>query len=278
MRASSGELVRLENAGIRRDGRWLVRGVTFSVMPGEIVTLIGPNGSGKSTTAKMALGIDRPDEGLAKRNSGLVVGYVPQKLGIDWTVPLSVERFMRLTNPLGEKELKTALSRTGIADLRHAEIKNLSGGEFQRAMLARAIARKPNLLVLDEPVQGVDFTGETAIYDLVARIRDELGCGILLISHDLHLVMSATDKVICLNGHMCCQGAPKAVAETSEYKKLFGSRAKGALAVYEHDHDHVHLPDGRVKHADGSITAHCHPEDGHHDHENHEERGAGNAG
>jgi zinc transport system ATP-binding protein len=145
-------------------------------------------------------------------------------------------------------------------------VRNLSGGEFQRVLLARAIARKPDFMVLDEPVQGVDFTGELALYDLIKRIRNELGCGVLLISHDLHVVMAATDRVICLNGHVCCSGTPTAVAEDPEYKALFGARAASTLAVYQHHHDHTHLADGQVRHEDGSVTDHCHPDDGHHHH------------
>ena len=257
-------LVTLHDAGVFRAGHWLVRGVDLVVRPGEIVTLIGPNGSGKSTTAKLALGILKPDEGEIVRAKGLRVGYVPQKLQIDWTLPLTVERLMTLTGPLGGAEIEAALESVGVARLRKAEVQTLSGGEFQRALLARAIARKPDLLVLDEPVQGVDFTGEVALYDLIAKIRDRLGCGILLISHDLHVVMAATDSVICLNGHVCCQGTPRAVAESAEYRRLFGDRAAATLAVYRHHHDHTHLPDGRVRHADGTVTDHCHPEDGHH--------------
>ena len=257
-------LVTLDNAGIHRAGRWLVRAVSMSVDVGEIVTLIGPNGSGKSTTAKMALGILKPDEGRVGRKPGLRVAYVPQKLAIDWTLPLTVTRFMRLTGHVSDREAGAAMAATGISHLAGAEVRNLSGGEFQRVMLARAMARKPDLLVLDEPVQGVDFTGEIVLYDLIKHIRDELQCGILLISHDLHVVMAATDRVICLNGHVCCSGTPTTVASSPEYKALFGARAASTLAVYEHHHDHTHLPDGRVKHANGAITEHCHPEDGHH--------------
>ena len=257
-------LVSLNNAGIRRNGRWLVRGVEFSISRGEIVTLIGPNGSGKSTTAKAAIGVLKPDEGWVEKLPGLKVGYVPQKLAIDWTLPLTVERLMTLTGPLNGREVEEALHSTGIAHLARAEVQHLSGGEFQRALLARAIARKPDLLVLDEPVQGVDFSGEIALYDLIKSIRNRTGCGILLISHDLHVVMAETDTVICLNGHVCCRGTPQMVSQSPEYLKLFGSRAAKSLAVYSHDHDHTHLPDGRVLHTDGSITEHCHPEDGHH--------------
>lgn len=266
-------LVTLQEAGIRRSGRWLVRGVEFSVRPGEIVTLIGPNGSGKSTSAKMAIGVLKPDEGRVERKPGLRVGYVPQKLAVDWTMPLTVKRLMSLTGPLPESEIKSALEAVGIAHLASAEVQHLSGGEFQRALLARAIARKPDLLVLDEPVQGVDFSGEIALYDLITSIRNSTGCGILLISHDLHVVMAETDTVICLNGHVCCRGTPAVVSQSPEYMRLFGANAGRTLAVYSHDHDHTHLPDGRVMHSDGSVTEHCHPGDGHHHHdEDHQHR------
>ena len=270
--------MRLEQAGVMRAGRWLVRDVDLDVQRGEIVTLIGPNGSGKSTTARMALGIVAPTEGTAKRAVNLRVGYVPQKVAVDWTLPLTVDRFMTLTNPLSRAQKDAALQSTGIAHMAKAEVRNLSGGEFQRALLARAIARKPDLLVLDEPVQGVDFSGEIALYELIARIRDDMHCGILLISHDLHVVMAATDRVICLNGHVCCHGTPQAVAESAEYKQLFGARGAAQLAVYRHHHDHTHLPDGRVRHADGTVTGHCHPDDGHHHEHDHHHDGENEKG
>ncbi|MGL4405586.1 MAG: ATP-binding cassette domain-containing protein [Notoacmeibacter sp.] len=274
MLAFKETLVELQNCGVNRNNRWIARGISFSVRAGEIVTLIGPNGSGKSTSSKVALGILKPDEGQVTRKTGLKIGYVPQKLSIDWTLPLTVTRFMRLTGDLLQIEIDEALEKTGVSNLKAAEMRNLSGGELQRVMLARAIARKPNLLVLDEPVQGVDFTGEAALYDLIRNERDETGCGILMVSHDLHVVMAATDQVICLNGHMCCHGTPRAVASSDAYQQLFGQRASASLAIYEHNHDHTHLPDGRVAHADGSITDHCHPDDGHHhDHHDHGHHG-----
>lgn len=255
-------LVSLDKAGLYRTGRWLVRGVDLTIEPGEIVTLIGPNGSGKSTTAKMALGIAVPDQGSVSRRPDLQVSYVPQKVAIDWTLPLNVSRFMRLTGRVTGIDAARAMEATGVTHLARSEVRTLSGGEFQRVLLARAIARKPELLVLDEPVQGVDFTGEIALYDLIRKIRDELHCGVLLISHDLHVVMAATDRVICLNGHVCCSGAPTAVIASPEYRTLFGARAASTLALYEHHHDHTHLPDGRVRHSDGTVTDHCPAHDG----------------
>ena len=276
---NSGSLTRLRNAGINRAGRWLIRGVDLDVKRGQIVTLIGPNGSGKSTTAKMALGLVAPDEGNVNLRDRLRVGYVPQKVSVDWTLPLTVSRFMALTGRIPVRQIDKALAVTGVSHLRNAEVRTLSGGEFQRAMLARAIARKPDLLVLDEPVQGVDFNDEILIYELIKSIRDDLGCGVLLISHDLHVVMAATDQVVCLNGHVCCYGSPVDVASSDAYRELFGTRATNTIAVYEHSHDHAHLPDGRVQHADGTITDHCHPDDSHdHAPEISEKTGAANVG
>lgn len=257
-------LIELINAGVFRDSRWLVRNINLTVSAGEIVTLIGPNGSGKSTTAKMALHITKPDEGTVIHQANVRIGYVPQKLNLDRTLPLSVERLMTLTAQVSKKNVLIALERVGIAHLLKAQIANLSGGELQRALIARAIARNPNILVLDEPVQGVDFNGEAVLYQLIQKIRDETGCAILLISHDLHLVMAATDRVFCLNGHICCSGTPKEVSTSPEYMRLFGARAAMPLALYQHQHDHTHLADGRILHKDGSITKHCHDQDGHH--------------
>lgn len=253
-------LVSLEGAGVRRGGRWLVEGIDLAIRPGEIVTLIGPNGSGKSTTARMVTGVLRPDIGTVARRAGLTIGYVPQKLSIDWTLPLTVERLMSLTARHSRADTAAALASVGIPHLARSPVQQLSGGEFQRALLARAMLRRPDLLVLDEPVQGVDFSGEVALYELITRIRDETGCGILMISHDLHVVMAATDTVVCLNGHVCCTGSPQTVVRSPEYLKLFGPRAAETLAIYRHDHDHTHLPDGRVE------TAHAHGHHGHHHH------------
>lgn len=240
-------LVSLTGVGIRRDGRWLVHDVDLDVRRGEIVTLIGPNGSGKSTVAKTALGVYRPDAGRVVRPASLRIGYVPQRLTIEPTLPLTVERLVALTGPVASRERQAALALVGIPHLAQAEVHRLSGGEFQRALLARAIARRPDLLVLDEPVQGVDFTGEIALYELIVRIRAETGCGILLISHDLHVVMAQTDTVVCLNGHVCCRGTPQSVSRNPEYLALFGARAAQALAIYPHHHDHTHLADGQVR-------------------------------
>ena len=246
MSSENNILVKLKDAGIRQNDKWLVQGVSLEVEKGKIVTLIGPNGSGKSTTAKIALGIYKKIEGKVEKFTDKI-GYVPQKISIDWTLPLKVNDFMVLTDELDEEKINEALKLTGADHLKNQNLGNLSGGEFQRVLLARAVSKKPDLLVLDEPVQGVDFTGEIALYKLIKEIADKLNCGILLISHDLHTVMTATDHVICLNGHVCCSGTPKDVAMNNEYKLLFGEQASQTLSIYEHKHDHVHSNDGDIK-------------------------------
>ena len=247
MNVGKDTLVALDGAGLSISNKWLVREVSMSVSAGEIVTLIGPNGSGKSTTAKMALGIMKPSEGSVYRRENARVSYVPQRLSVDWTMPLRVNRFVSLTRFLEKKEIKIALSMTETEHLYDAEVRTLSGGEFQRVLLARAIAHSPQFLVLDEPVQGVDFNGEIALYKLIEKIRNELNCGIVLISHDLHVVMSSTDRVICLNGHVCCSGTPEVVATEPQFRSLFGDRAVNELAFYKHHHDHEHLADQTVR-------------------------------
>ena len=246
MSSNNKTLVQLNNAGFRQNGKWLVEGVSLKVEKGKIVTLIGPNGSGKSTTAKIALGIYKNIEGNVEKYTNKI-GYVPQKISIDWTLPLRVYDFMLLTENINDDAIDEALNLTGVIHLKNKNLGNLSGGEFQRVLIARAISKKPEWLVLDEPVQGVDYTGEIALYELIKKISDTLNCGILLISHDLHTVMTATDHVVCLNGHVCCSGSPLDVARNNEYKTLFGEQASQILSVYEHNHDHVHSDEGHIK-------------------------------
>ena len=246
MNSENKTLVQLNNAGFQQNGKWLVEGVSLKVEKGKIVTLIGPNGSGKSTTAKIALGIYKNIEGNVEKYTNKI-GYVPQKISIDWTLPLRVYDFMLLTENINDNAIDEALDLTGVIHLKNKNLGNLSGGEFQRVLIARAISKKPELLVLDEPVQGVDYTGEIALYELIKKISDSLNCGILLISHDLHTVMTATDHVVCLNGHVCCSGSPLDVARNNEYKTLFGEQASQILSVYEHKHDHVHSDEGHIE-------------------------------
>ena len=236
-------LLSLERVGVRAEsGRWILRDVNLRIRRGEIVTIIGPNGGGKTTLVRAALGIVTPATGCVWRKPGLRVAYTPQKVMPDSILPITVERFLCLgmrPAPSGE-EVRAALARTGAAALTNQQLAALSSGELQRVLMARAMLRKPDLLVLDEPVQGVDFAGEAALYDLIHALREETGCGVLMVSHDLHFVMAGTDRVVCVNGHVCCAGTPKAVSQSAEYAALFGHAANAHHAAYAHLHDHEH--------------------------------------
>jgi len=254
-------LVTASGISLRRDGQTLLDRVDVEIGAGEIVTLIGPNGAGKTTLIRVLLGVLAPDAGMVRRRPGLRIGYVPQRFEADPVLPLTVERFLMLGARSGGRRLRggrsamdRTLKETGIAALSGAMLHTLSGGELQRAVLARALLREPDLLILDEPVQGVDFSGQVELYALVERIRKEHGCGVLMVSHDLHIVMRATDRVVCINRHLCCAGQPEAVSQHPEYVELFGPGAH-ELAVYSHVHDHAHDVAGHVVPADGDETS-----------------------
>lgn len=232
-------LIAMHDVGVRAGSRWLVRHVSLHVSRGEIVTLIGPNGSGKSTVVRAALGLAHAEEGRVTRSPALGVGYVPQSIGRGDELPMDVTRLMRLTSRLAAREVDAALDRVGAAHLARARVSELSGGERQRVLLARAVARSPDLLVLDEPTAGVDVAGEALLYALIDAIRTDTGCGVLLVSHDLHVVMARTTRVVCLNGHVCCEGTPDAVLASPAYASLFGPRGE-THALYRHEHDHAH--------------------------------------
>jgi zinc transport system ATP-binding protein len=239
-------LIRATGLGIKRGGCWLIHDIDLSVSPGEIVTLIGPNGGGKTTVLRALLGLIEPNAGEVWRRPELTVGYLPQKLHIDTTLPLTVARLMTATHRHSRDEVIAALAQTGVDKHVDQPVQSLSGGELQRVLLARALLGRPELLVLDEPVQGVDYAGEATLYELIAGIRNQFACGVLLVSHDLHVVMAATDRVICLNHHVCCTGAPQEVTRDAEYRRLFGPRAVEAYALYQHAHDHDHDLAGEV--------------------------------
>jgi zinc transport system ATP-binding protein len=236
------DLIRLDDVGCRMGRTQILSGISLTIAPGEIVTVIGPNGAGKTTLAKLVLGVLQPTAGTVNRYSGLTVGYVPQKLTVDPSLPLTVRRFMGLTTRVTRDAVDEALAQTGVAPLAGRQFNALSGGEMQRVLMARAILRRPSLLVLDEPTQGVDVTGQIELFQLIRKIREVLGCAVMMISHDLHIVMSATDRVLCLNTHLCCDGTPEMVANNPEYRRLFGVRGVQELAMYEHDlgHHHAH--------------------------------------
>ena len=241
----SEALIRLDDIHVRFAKQPVLEGADLEVHRGEIVTLIGPNGAGKTTLVRAVLGLLKPDSGTVWRKPRLRVGYMPQKLHVDPTLPLSVLRFLRLVPGVDRAAALAALNEVGAAHVIDSPLQSVSGGEMQRVLLARALLRKPELLVLDEPVQGVDVAGQAELYRLIGRLRERYGCGVLMVSHDLHLVMSATDQVVCLNRHVCCSGHPEQVSADPAFVELFGQDAR-SLAVYHHQHDHSHDLHGSV--------------------------------
>lgn len=249
-------LIQAENVNIRLNRHPVLDHVNFQIDHGEIVTLVGPNGSGKTTFLRAMIGAVPIETGRIWRAPDLSIGYVPQKLFIDPTLPLTVDRFLNLPTRRSEADRLDALERTGVGALRKAGMGDLSGGQFQRVLLARALLSKPNLLLLDEATQGLDQPGSAAFYTLIEDIRRDVNCAVLMVSHELHVVMAASDRVICLNGHICCEGAPEQVASAPEYRALFGTGTQGALALYRHEHRHRH----------DTLTAPEHGAATHHDH------------
>lgn len=240
-------LLSLTDIHLQRDGRRVLDGVTLRLDAGKILTLIGPNGAGKTCLVRIALGLLQPDSGTRNSKDGLRIGYMPQKLGLNEALPLNVQRFLHLAKPgLKSNALEQALNDVGADHVMNTPVARLSGGELQRVLLARALLREPELLVLDEPAQGVDISGQEELYALITKVRNQLGCGVLMVSHDLHLVMAATDHVLCLNRHVCCEGHPESVSAHPEYLRLFGAQGVKNVAVYNHHHDHHHNAHGEV--------------------------------
>ncbi|MGI9283434.1 MAG: zinc ABC transporter ATP-binding protein ZnuC [Endozoicomonas sp.] len=252
---SEETLIRLNNIHVAFREREVVTDISLDVKPGEIVTLIGPNGAGKTTLVRVVLGLQAPDSGSRSMKAGLRIGYMPQKLHVDETMPLSVKRFLSLTGQ-PEQQIISALERTGVDHVINSPVHTLSGGELQRTLLARALLHRPHLLVLDEPVQGVDVNGQKELYHLITELRNEHGCSVLMVSHDLHLVMASTDRVVCLNQHLCCSGHPHQVRQHPAYLKLFGGESE-ELAVYTHHHDHEHAVDGHIIHKNDNGSNHA---------------------
>lgn len=252
-RGGGMSLIAAEHLSVSLSGRDILRDVSLHIAPAEIVTLVGPNGSGKTTLLRALLGILPPSGGRVTRAAGLRIGYVPQRLALDPALPITARRFLSLPVRATDAAARAALARAGVADVAEAQLSALSGGQLQRVLLARALLNDPQILVLDEPTQGLDQPGEAAFYRLLEEVRRDTGAAVLLVSHDLHVVMAASDRVICLNGHVCCEGTPQVVSAAPEYRALFGLGTGGALALYRHEHDHAH----------GHNHAHDHP---HHHH------------
>jgi zinc transport system ATP-binding protein len=246
---ASASLVEAADVDVDLGGRRVISRVSVAVAPDEVVALIGPNGAGKTTLVRVLLGLVSPSRGIVRRKPGLRIGYMPQRMTIDPALPLTVERLLRLALATGtdaRARVRTALDEIGAGHLANAAIQELSSGELQRVFLARALLREPELLVLDEPVQGVDVAGQAELYGLIARIRERRHCGTLVVSHDLHLVMAATNRVVCLNHHVCCAGHPETVSRDPAFIALFGPQAVKSFAVYHHHHDHQHDAHGDV--------------------------------
>jgi zinc transport system ATP-binding protein len=239
-------LLQLHDVGFAHGTRHILNHVSLQIAAGQIVTLIGPNGAGKTTLVKIALGLLPATQGIVTRAQGLRIGYMPQRLRLETTMPLSVQRFLQLVPAATAPRIGAALDEVGAAGLVKSSLQDLSGGEMQRILLARALLRQPQLLVLDEPTQGVDLKGQAELYRLITQIRDRHRCGVLLVSHDLHLVMSATDEVICLNQHVCCHGHPEQVSNDPVYLEMFGKTGAEAVAIYTHHHNHRHDLAGEV--------------------------------
>jgi zinc transport system ATP-binding protein len=232
-------LIDVQSVSVDLGGRHILHEVSLQIREHEIISLIGPNGAGKTTLVKTVLGLLQPSRGGIVRRPRLRTAYLPQRLKIDPALPMTVERFLQLGNEGESSAVPVVLEEAGVSRLRKTPLQAVSGGEFQRVMLARCLLRKPELLVLDEPGQGMDVSGQEELYGLVKSIRDRYGCGILLVSHDLHFVMAATDNVVCLHHHVCCTGHPEAITGHPEFLRLFGRPAMN-LALYTHEHDHAH--------------------------------------
>ncbi len=233
-------LITTKGLGVRYGGRHVLHGIDFSIDRGEIVTIVGPNGSGKTSFLRALLGVVAPEQGQVTRAPGLRLGYVPQRLHIDPGLPLPVARFLSLPVRAPAAAIKMVLQRVGVGDVARQNMATLSGGQFQRVLLARALLSQPDILMLDEPTAGLDQPGVASFYRLIEDVRRETGCAVLSVSHDLHVVMSASDRVVCINGHICCEGTPQVVRAAPEYRALFGLGTGGALALYQHQHDHDH--------------------------------------
>jgi zinc transport system ATP-binding protein len=244
---ADGALISARGLWLRRGGRDILVDVSLDVRSGEIVTVIGPNGAGKTTLVRLVLGIEQPDRGRIIRPASTRIGYVPQRFKVDAAIPMTVEGFLALGGSASAAEIANALDEVGVRRTGQQQLSRLSGGETQRVLIARALLRQPNLLILDEPASGVDFAGEAELYELVGKLRDERHLGILLVSHDLHVVMAKSDRVICLNGHVCCSGEPEHVSQHTEYARIFGPKGASSLSVYRHHHDHAHDLAGEPK-------------------------------
>ena len=234
------DLITASNITVNRGGKKILDDVSLKVGTSDFITVLGPNGGGKSMLLKCLMGFYAPDQGQVTKANHLKVGYVPQQFSSEHTMPISVLQFLNLRKTLSPNELDKISTETNITDLLHKPLNVLSGGELQRILLARSLIGKPSLLVLDEPAQNLDIAGQLAFYKLLTRVYEQRELTILMVSHDLHMVMATTRRVICLFRHVCCSGEPQVVTKDPEFKTLFGNDMAEMMAVYQHGHKHSH--------------------------------------
>lgn len=231
------QLMALNNISVKINQQKILYDVSLTINLSQIITILGPNGAGKSTLVKVILGLISPTTGTIERASDLTIGYVPQSINLNPTLPITVKRFMQLNKQLSYDDIIKTLSLVKAQYLIDRSMHQLSGGELQRVLLAQALAKRPKLLILDEPTQGVDVNGQVLLYDLIIDAKTKFSCGVVMVSHDLHLVMAKTDEVICLNHHICCSGTPASVSNDPEFVSLFGPHGASQIALYKHHHN-----------------------------------------
>ena len=233
-------LVELAGVSVKYDRNLVLQDIDLKIEPGEIVTLVGPNGAGKSTLLRCIIGAVKNCSGYINPKSRIRIGYVPQKLFLDYTLPISVKRFLNLPNRTNYTVLKEMLDFLDASELEARQLRSLSGGEFQKVLLARALLIKPELLILDEANQGLDHNGSNSFYSKIEEVAQNFNCAVLMASHELHFVMATSDRVICLNRKICCQGTSDHVLTTPEYKALFGDYIPSNTGIYKHNPNYRH--------------------------------------
>lgn len=253
-------LIELKNINVVFEQKTALQNINLNIYPQSIITIVGPNGGGKSTLLKTLLKLQQPTSGEVIYSQNVRIGYVPQKIHLDHSLPLTVERFLALKKGAKPQEISTALEQLSIAHLRKNNMQKLSGGEMQRVLLARAILNKPNLLVLDEPTQGVDITGQAELYLLIHQTQQQLNCAVLMVSHDLHIVMADSKEVICINQHICCAGTPETLSNDPTFMRLWGNQLSQNVGFYTHHHNHHHNLHGDVCGCNGTAD-HCQNKD-----------------
>lgn len=233
-------LIQFDKVSLEANGQHIVQDITFEIKKPEIITLLGPNGAGKTSLVRLLVGLESPTQGSITRHPNLCIGYVPQQLSLKKSLPLTALRFLQAGKKSSEQQIKDALRLAQAEHLIHKSVQILSGGERQKLLLARALLGAPDLLVLDEPMQGIDLHGQEELYSLLYDLQRQQDISIFLVSHDLHIVMSESNHIMCLNKHLCCSGSSEEIQSNPEFLKMFGLESAAHLAIYTHRHDHHH--------------------------------------